>query len=78
MDIQSLKLDLVAKILNTEKTALLLQIEKIFEKEYEMDWWDKLPAEVQQAIMEGIEDVSKGNTFSHEEVVREAQQKYGF
>lgn len=78
MDIQALKLDLVSKILNTEKPALLLQIEKLFEKEHDQDWWDKLPNEVQQAIMEGIEDVAKGNTYSHEEVVREAQQKYGF
>ncbi|PTN07964.1 hypothetical protein C8N47_1114 [Mangrovibacterium marinum] len=78
MDIQALKLDLVAKILSTEKTSVLLQIEKLFDKEHEQDWWDKLPNEVQQAIMEGVEDVSNGNTYSHEEVVREAQRKYGF
>ena len=78
MDIQALKLDLVAKILSTEKSSLLLQIEKIFERENEQDWWDKLPKELQDAIMEGIEDISRGNSYSHEQVVREAKQKYGF
>lgn len=78
MDIQALKLDLVAKILSTEKSSLLLQIEKIFERENEQDWWDKLPEELQDAIMEGVEDISRGNSYSHEQVVREAKQKYGF
>ncbi len=78
MDIQTLKLDLVAKILNTEKPSLLLQIEKILEKEKEQDWWDQLPKEIQHAILEGVQDISQGNTYSHEQVVREAKQKYGF
>ncbi|MDC7217990.1 MAG: hypothetical protein PQJ28_03100 [Spirochaetales bacterium] len=78
MDIQALKLDLVAKILKTEKSSLLLHIEKLFEKENDQDWWDQLPEEVQQSILEGVEDVSKGKTYSHEQVVAEAKQKYGF
>ena len=78
MDIQALKLDLVAKILKTERSSLLIQIEKLFEKENDQDWWDQLPEEVQQSILEGVEDVSQGKTYSHDQVVREAKQKYGF
>ncbi len=78
MDIQALKLDLVFKIINIEKPALLLEINKILQKESKTDWWDTLPMEVQESIMEGLENVNKGNVFTHEQVVREAKQKYGF
>ncbi len=78
MDIQTLKLDLVSKIINTEKPTLLLKINKILQKENKTDWWDKLPREVQESILEGMDNVKNGNVFTHEQVVQEAKQKYGF
>ena len=78
MDIQTLKLDLVEKIIQTEKPAVLLQINKILQKNTNEDWWEKLPPEIQESIMEGLKDVEEGNTYSHEQVVQEAKQKYGF
>ncbi len=78
MDIQTLKLDLVLKIINIEKPTLLLEINKILQKESKSDWWDTLPVEVQESIMEGLENVNNGNVYTHEQVVREAKQKYGF
>ena len=77
MDIQTLKLDLVSKIMNIEKPALLIEINKIHQKEFKTDWWDKLPEEVQESILEGMDDVQKGNVFSHEHIIRETKQKYG-
>jgi len=78
MDIQALKLDLVEKILHTEKTTLLFKIDKIFKKESNDDWWYQLPLEVQDSILEGLKDIQEGNVFSHDQVVNEARQKYGF
>jgi len=78
MDIQTLKLDLVSKIINIEKPALLIQINKILQKENKTDWWDKLPEEVQESILEGMDNVQKGNVYSHENIMQEAKQKYGF
>jgi predicted transcriptional regulator len=78
MDIQTLKLDLVSKIINIEKTSLLIEINKILQKENKTDWWDKLPVEVQDSIMEGMDDIQKGDVFTHEQVIQEAKQKYGF
>ena len=78
MDIQALKLDLVSKILSTEKTSLLLQIKNIFQKEDKTDWWDHLPVEVQESILKGLDDVKHGNVFSHNQILQEAKQKYGF
>jgi len=78
MDIPALKLDLVQKILNTENPAVLFKIVTIFQKEVEKDWWDQLPQEVQESIFEGIQDIEKGNIFTHDQVMQEAKQKYGF
>jgi hypothetical protein len=78
MDIQALKLDLVEKILNTDKPSLLIKINNLLRQESTGDWWDKLPEEVQDSILEGIDDVKEGNVFTHNQVISEAKHKYGF
>jgi hypothetical protein len=78
MDIQALKLELVEKILHTEKPSLLVKISEMLKNEAKDDWWQQLPSEVQDSILEGIKDVEEGKIFSHDEVIREAKQKYGF
>lgn len=78
IDIQSIKLDLVQKILNTENLLLLSKINNILQKEVEKDWWDQLPREVQDSILEGVKDIEDGNVFTHDQVIQEAKQKYGF
>ena len=78
MDIQTLKLDLVKKIINLEKPGLLMKINQLLLNEKTTDWWDKLPQEVQDSILEGLDDIHKGNLYSHEQVIEEARQKYGF
>lgn len=78
MDIQALKLDLVERILKTDKPSLLIKISKLLRRENTEDWWDQLPEEVQDSILEGIDDVKKGNVFPHDQVISEARHKYGF
>lgn len=78
MEIQSLKLDLVKKILNTEKPSILIKISKMFQTESTENWWDQLPVEVQESILEGLKDAEKGNVFTHDQVMNEAREKYGF
>jgi len=78
MDIPTLKLELVSKIISTQDTSLLIKISKILQKENPTDWWEELPKEVQESILDGIEEVHQGNVFTHEQVVQEAKQKYGF
>jgi len=77
MDIQSLKLDLISKIMSIEKPTLLIEINKILKKENNSDWWDNLPVEVQESILEGLTDIENGNVLTHEQVMQEAKQKYG-
>lgn len=78
MDIQALKIDLVQKILSSNNTALLSRVNTILKKEVEKDWWNQLPVEIQESIIEGIQDIETGNSFTHEQVMQEAKQKYGF
>jgi TRAP-type C4-dicarboxylate transport system substrate-binding protein len=78
MEIQSLKLDLVNKIIHTEDQSVLIKINKILSDEISKDWWDELPKEVQESIFEGIKDVEEGRFYTHENVMQEAKQKYGF
>ncbi|QGY46583.1 hypothetical protein GM418_23855 [Maribellus comscasis] len=77
MDIQTLKLDLVEKILKTNKPSLLIKINNLISTEND-DWWDDIPPEVQESILEGMEDIKSGKVFSHENIINEAKQKYGF
>ena len=78
MEIQSLKLDLVNKIIHTENQSVLIKVNQLLRDEIKEDWWDELPKEVQESIMEGIKDVEEGRFYTHENVMQEAKQKYGF
>jgi predicted transcriptional regulator len=77
MDIQSLKLDLISKIMTIDKPAVLNEINEILQKETKTDWWDNLPFEVQESILEGLTDIQNGNVLTHDQVMEEARQKYG-
>lgn len=78
MDIQALKLDLVEKIIHTEKTSVLVKIKDLLQNENTEDWWESLPVEIQESIYEGLQDIKEGNVFTHDEIISEAKQKYGF
>ena len=63
MDIKTLKLDLVERIIQTENSSVLIKIKKLFQPEKSEDWWDELPIEVQESIFEGLNDVKEGIIF---------------
>jgi len=70
---------LVEKILHTERTSLLVKVDHLLKNEGEKeDWWEQLSTEVQQAILEGLKDISEGYILAHEEVLQEAKQRYDF
>lgn len=78
MDIQSLKIELAQKILQTDKPDVLSRVEQLLKAENNDDWWEMLPPEIQETISLGLKDVEDGNLLSHEQVVREAKEKYGY
>lgn len=78
MDIQALKIDLVQKILKSNKPAFLQKVNQLFKDEGIEDWWEDLPKEIQDSINQGLEDAEEGNLLTHEQVVQETREKYGF
>jgi len=42
----------------------------------EVDFFDELPKEIQDLLIESKKDIKKGNFYTHEEVMREAKEKY--
>jgi thiamine pyrophosphate-dependent acetolactate synthase large subunit-like protein len=77
MNIQAKKLELVQRILNTDKPSLLEKISKIFEQESETDWWDELSDEERASIQEGLDQLDRGEGIPHEKVMKEIKAKYG-
>ncbi len=77
MNIQAKKLELVQRILNTDKPSLLEKINKIFEQEGETDWWDELSDEERASIQEGLDQLDRGEGIPHEKVMEEIKAKYG-
>jgi hypothetical protein len=77
MNIQDKKLELIQRILNTNKPSLLEKIAKIFELEGEADWWDELSDEERASIQEGLDQLNRGEGIPHEKVMKEMKAKYG-
>ena len=67
MDIQAEKIELAKLILSTNDTGLINQIKALF-KGNDENWWDELPAHVQQGIDESIEHANRGEFISLDEV----------
>ena len=60
MNLQARKLELVQMILNTDQPNLLEKVSQILKQEQEADWWDELPASLQQAIEAGSKEADRG------------------
>lgn len=78
MDIQALKIDLAQKILKSNKKSLLCEIDLLLKSDESEDWWDELPKEIQDSINLGLKDAVEGNVLSHEQLVQEVKEKYGY
>lgn len=62
MNIETIKIDLVQRLLTIESEEVLHEIEKILDRDIAVN-----PA-LQEAIREGLENINKGETQPHSEV----------
>lgn len=62
---------LLMKLLKTKDVSLLEKIEELFNNNKEEDFFDELPKEIQNDILESIEQSKNGNGTSHEEVMKQ-------
>lgn len=62
---------LLMKLLKTKDVTLLEKIEDLFNNNEEEDFFDELPKEIQNDILESIEQSKRGEGTPHEEVMKQ-------
>ena len=72
MDLQTEKIELAQRLLETDDEAVLLQIKEVFES-HSKDFWDDLPEHVKAGIERGRKQAAEGKLTPHNEVMK----KYG-
>jgi len=58
----------IKKYVDTADESALLVVEQFLENEHDDDWWDKLPAEVQESIDLAIRQIEEGKEIPHEKI----------
>ncbi|WP_316847930.1 hypothetical protein [Pedobacter psychrodurus] len=66
MDLQSEKLSLLQQIINSDDESLISDIKSLINTR-DYDWFDELSSSQQNDIREGISQLDRGESFSHEE-----------
>ena len=74
MNIESLKIELLKMIIDTENPTVLEKIMKIFQSE-KQDFWSTLSKDNQEDIKEGVSELDKGESYSYEEVIKKHRKK---
>lgn len=69
MDIQSEKLSLIEWIANQKDKNIIKELLAV-KKSAQEDWWDEISNDEKQQIQIGLEQVEKGQTIPHEEVMK--------
>ncbi len=66
MDLQSEKLNVLQQIINSNDESLIRDIKSLITSR-DFDWFDGLSKHHQNDVLEGINQLDRGETFSHEE-----------
>jgi hypothetical protein len=69
MDLQTEKIELAKRLLETEDESVLLQIKEVFES-HDKDFWHELPEHVKAGIDRGQKQVAEGKLTPHNEVMK--------
>lgn len=69
MNIQAEKLELVRLIVETDNPSILASIKKLFLKEGQEDFWNKLHSDQKTEILEGLKEVDAGEIVDYEDFI---------
>ena len=69
MDVQTEKIALAKRLLETDDEAVLLQIKDVFEN-HDKDFWSDLPEHVKAGIERGRKQAAEGKLTPHDEVMK--------
>jgi hypothetical protein len=75
MNIQTEKLIVIEKLLQTQEESIIDQIKAILEDDGK-DHWDELPDYVKQSIERSDEQIKRGEIKPHQEVISGFKKKF--
>ncbi|WP_295711329.1 hypothetical protein [Mucilaginibacter sp.] len=73
MNIQAEKLNVLQQIINSDDIGLIKDIKSLISNR-ELDWFDNLSKHQQADVKEGLTQLDKGQSFSHED----AKKRFDF
>jgi len=73
MNVQTEKIELAKRLLETEDEGILLQIKEVFENN-DKDFWDDLPPHVKAGIERGLKQAAEGKVTPHDEVMKKYEK----
>jgi predicted transcriptional regulator len=74
MSIDTIKLDLAKKIIDTQDKGIINHIKAIFDAHPEANWFESLPDDVRASVEQGIEEADRGEGTPHVEVMKKVKK----
>lgn len=71
MNIQAEKIEIMRMILDTDNPTILESVKNIFTKSATTDFWDTLPQEQKEDILQGIKDIENGDIVDYEDFIKQ-------
>jgi len=71
MNIQAEKIEIVKMILDTDNPSILESVRNIFNKSTTADFWETLPQEQKDDILQGIKDIENGDIVDYEDFIKQ-------
>ncbi len=71
MNIQAEKIEIMKMILDTDNPSILESVRNIFKKSTTSDFWDTLPQEQKEDILQGIKDIENGEIVDYEDFIKQ-------
>ena len=69
MDLQTEKIELAKRMLQTDDESVLLQIKEVFDS-HDKDFWSDLPEHVKAGIARGQKQATEGKLTPNEQVMK--------
>jgi hypothetical protein len=69
MDLQTEKIELTKRLLETDDESVLLQIKEVFNS-HDKDFWNELPEHVKAGIERGRSQAAEGKLTTNDEVMK--------
>ncbi|HAM97182.1 MAG TPA: hypothetical protein DCQ26_01085 [Marinilabiliales bacterium] len=70
MNIHAEKLEIMKMILDTDNPSILESIKRLFKKGATLDFWETLPQEQRDDILQGIKEIENGEVLDYEDFMK--------